>query len=136
MGVKNNFSQAVSELIGISRTAVEPEQNKEELKEAREDEALDMEASSEDLTEEDDVLQNMVDKEQESEFESDLKEGSTVAAANPKDRIMAMLAQQQQQLQAQQQTVPSQEQQQAEPQPTPIPAQTPAPQTQFASQSA
>ncbi len=133
MGVKNNFSQAVSELIGISRTTVEPEEDKTELKDILEEEALDMEASLEDLTEEDDTLQNMARNENGTVL--DLKDDSAAQmAANPKDRIMAMLSQQQQQLQAQQQpeTPPV-------PQPAVTPAIAPTPQTasspQFSNQS-
>jgi len=97
MGVKNNFSQAVSELIGISRN-VEPE-NKKEMTEEPVAEAPDTEA--ENMTEEDSVLEEMADTEREREMTEEQKAGTTHTVQNPKERIMAMLAAQQAQQQVQ-----------------------------------
>ena len=96
MGVKNNFSQAVSELIGISRN-VEPEQKKE-----FDEEGLEAAAVAEDVTEEEGALEDMADIERETEQTEEQKEEAPQTVQNPKERIMAMLAAQQ----AQQQTQP------------------------------
>lgn len=87
MGVKNNFSQAVSELMGISRNP-EPEQKKEaiadELKPAAEAEAEEV------------AVKEMATENQSVQGNTESKR-IMVQASNPKERIMAMLAQQQQQ---------------------------------------
>jgi cytoskeletal protein CcmA (bactofilin family) len=93
MGVKNNFSQAMSELIGISRN-VEPE-HKKELNEEQTEELLETDAIALDETEEDGALQEMSETEKDAEQVDEQKEGTNQAAQNPKDRIMAMLAAQQ-----------------------------------------
>ena len=131
MGVKNNFSQAMSELIGISRN-VEPE-HKKEMSEEQTEEILEPDTIALEETEEDGALQEMSEIEKEAEQAEEQKEGTTQTAQNPKDRIMAMLAAQQAQ-QAQQppqpqQTPQSQETQQP-PQPQ-MPQQTQQPQQQF-----
>lgn len=115
MGVKNNFSQAVSELIGISRN-VEPENKKEQTEEIN-DEVLETEAIAEDVTEEEGALQDMEDIEKAAEATEEQKEETTQTLQNPKERIMAMLAAQQSAQQPQAQTPPPQ-------------AQTPQPQAQ------
>ena len=102
MGVKNNFSQAVSELIGISRN-VEPE-NKNEVKEEPAEEVLETEAIDENSTEEEGALEEMADMERETELTEEQKEDNPQAVQNPKEKIMAMLAAQQ----AQPQTQPDQ----------------------------
>jgi len=132
MGVKNNFSQAMSELIGISRN-VEPE-NKKELSEEQTEELLDEDAVALDETEEDGSLHELTEIEKEDERTEELKEGTTQTAQNPKERIMAMLAAQQAQTQPQpqpQQTQPTQQPQQTPQIQQAQPTQTPQmPQTQ------
>jgi len=76
MGVKNNFSQAMSELIGISKNT-EPE-HKKELEEIQTSEVLETEEIPEEVVEEEEV-----------------KEESPQVSLHPKDRIMAILAAQQ-----------------------------------------
>jgi cytoskeletal protein CcmA (bactofilin family) len=122
MGVKNNFSQAVSELIGISRN-VEPD-NKKEISEEITDEVLETEAIAEDVTEEEGALQDMEDIERETELTEEQKEEAPQTSQNPKERIMAMLAAQQ----------ASQQQPQEQPQ-APQP-QAPQPQEQSFQQAA
>lgn len=95
MGVKNNFSQAVSELIGISRN-VEPEHKKEEAEEQAE-EVMEAAASDEDVTEGEGVTDEMADMEREAGLAAEQKDVHTHAVQNPKERIRAMLAAQQQQ---------------------------------------
>jgi len=98
MGVKNNFSQAVSELIGISRN-VEPD--KKEIKE----EVLETEPIADGLAEGEGALQDTADNEKDTDLMAEQKEDAPQAAMNPKEKIMAMLAAQQaaqQQLQGQQ----------------------------------
>jgi cytoskeletal protein CcmA (bactofilin family) len=115
MGVKNNFSQAVSELIGISRN-VEPENKKVETEEIT-DEVMEMEAVAEDMTEEEGALQDMEDVERDTELTEEEKEDTPQTSQNSKERIMAMLAAQkaaQQQPQAQAQTQEVQPQPQAQ----------------------
>lgn len=112
MGVKNNFSQAVSELIGISRN-VEPD--KKEDTEGFTDEVLEMETITEDVTgdvteEEKGAVQDMEDTQKDTDLMEEHKEDAPQASPNPKERIMAMLAAQQA---AQQQAQP-QPQSQAE----------------------
>lgn len=126
MGVKNNFSQAMSELIGISRN-VEPEHknevNTELAEEVLETEIID-EAAEEGTSDE------LAETEREAEMTEEQKEGNThTVQSNPKERIMAMLAAQQAQQQAQSQ---QEEAGQPEPQPqTPeLQPQAPAPQIQ------
>lgn len=121
MGVKNNFSQAVSELIGISRN-VEPGNKKEDTEEIT-DEVLEMEANAEDVMEEEGALQDMEDVERETELTEEQKEETQQTSQNSKERIMAMLAaqkaaQQQSQPQPEPQIQPEpQAQAQAQPQP-------------------
>lgn len=124
MGVKNNFSQAMSELIGISRN-VEPE-HKKELSEEQTEEILETDTIALDETEEDGAVQEMSEIEKEAGQAEEQKEGTTQPAQNPKDRIMAMLAAQQ----AQQTQQPPQQTQQ----PPQQPQQPPQPQTQQQSQ--
>lgn len=100
MGVKNNFSQAVSELIGISRN-VEPEHKKEINEEAAE-EVLEAEGIAEDGSDEEGAIEEMAGSERETELTAGQKERTSQTAQNPKERIMAMLAAQQAQQQAQQ----------------------------------
>lgn len=131
MGVKNNFSQAVSELIGISR-AVEPEQNKMPLNEERAEESMQMEgqASADSLNGERAVSQGagVIEQgagviENETGQITDQKEpDAPQAAPNPtKERIMALLAQQQaaQQQQSSAQQEPEQQAAQQEPEQQP-----------------
>lgn len=110
MGVKNNFSQAVSELIGISRN-VEPEHKKETIEEAK-TEAVETEANAEVVSEDEGALDEMAENEKEAELAIEQKEESKLTAQNPKERIMAMLAAQQAQQaqQPQSQTAPPQPQ--------------------------
>ena len=131
MGVKNNFSQAVSELIGISRT-VDGSEAQEEALEGKEEisaDAFETEIGQEAAASDDQDL--AIDKEEEK----DESGGKRVAvqASNPKERILAMLAQQQAQNSSQEQTqqpVQNQEQVQNQPQSQPqaasiqIPAQS------------
>lgn len=105
MGVKNNFFQAVSELIGISRN-VEPELKKEEI---HNDEVLQDEAAAEGAGA-GAIFQKEADGGSEYELTAERKEEAP-QPQNPKERIMAMLAAQQ----AQQQAAQSQEQ---DPQPS------------------
>ncbi|HWQ78493.1 MAG TPA: polymer-forming cytoskeletal protein [Anaerovoracaceae bacterium] len=114
MGVKNNFSQAVSELIGISKN-VEPEPQKDEV---HNEEVLEAEAATEGA-EEEAALQDGTDEWLDSELAAEQKEEQPVPQ-NPKERIMAMLASQQ----AHQQTAQSQE---SDPQPQPQQFQEPQP---------
>lgn len=107
MGVKNNFSQAVSELIGISRN-VEPE-HKKEFNEERKEEVLEAEAVTEDAAEEEGALEDMAGKEIEQAEEQ--KEEAPQTVPNPKERIMAMLAAQQAQQTLQTQVQPQVQQQ-------------------------
>jgi len=110
MGVKNNFSQAVSELIGISRN-VEPEHKKEEAEEQAE-EVVEAAASAENVTEGEGVTDEMADMEREAGLTAEQKDVHTHAVQNPKERIRAMLAaQQQQQPQAPQQEFPQEPEQ-------------------------
>ncbi len=116
MGVKNNFSQAMSELIGISRN-VEPE-HKKELNEEQTEELLETDMIALDEIEEDGALQEMTEIEKEAEQTDEQKEGTTQAAQNPKERIMAMLAAQQvQQPQQTQSPQPQSQMQQTQPPP-------------------
>ncbi len=108
MGVKNNFSQAVSELIGISRN-VEPEDRKEAT-EVPAEEMPDTEAIDETAGKEAGAAGEMENAERETEMTADQKEGTTHTVQNPKERIMAMLAAQQAQQQSQTQTQQSQTQ--------------------------
>lgn len=92
MGVKSNFSQAVSELIGISKAA-EPDQDKQGLKDSN---SVGVEAASagaeKPIKEE---TATMSDFEKEN-LQSEQKDANVMKAGqNPKERIMAMLAQQQ-----------------------------------------
>lgn len=114
MGVKNNFSQAMSELIGISRN-VEPEHKKESNEEQTE-ELLETDTIALDETEEDCTLQEMTETEKEAEQTDEQQEETTQTAQNPKERIMAMLAAQQAQQQQPQQTQPQIQQTQPQPQ--------------------
>jgi cytoskeletal protein CcmA (bactofilin family) len=92
MGVKNNFSQAVSELIGISRT---PEADaKKGTGEEVEQEILETETVYEEMTEEEGAVEEMTDEEKDTMTEEQ-KETHQVGQ-NPKERIMAMLAAQNQ----------------------------------------
>ncbi|QOX65462.1 polymer-forming cytoskeletal protein [Anoxybacterium hadale] len=93
MGVKSNFSQAVSELIGISKT-VEPEPEKELANEIPEMiEGAAETAAEEELIEEETEAMTDLDKEN---LQTEQKDGGVFKAGqNPKERIMAMLAQQQ-----------------------------------------
>lgn len=125
MGVKNNFSQAMSELIGISRN-VEPE-HKKELSEEQTEEILETDTIALDETEEDGAVQEMSEIEKEAGQAEEQKEGTTQPAQNPKDRIMAMLAAQQAQ---QPQQPPQQPQQSPQPQTQQQSQQPPQPQTQ------
>lgn len=109
MGVKNNFSQAVSELIGISRN-VEPE-HKKEINEELTEEVLEAEAIAEDVSEEEGAIDEMAGSERETDVTTEQKEETSQAVQNPKERIMAMLA-------AQQAQQPQQAAQQAQPQPS------------------
>ncbi|MDD3169127.1 MAG: polymer-forming cytoskeletal protein [Eubacteriales bacterium] len=113
MGVKNNFSQAVSELIGISRN-VEPE-HKAEISEEPTGEVLEAEAIAEDGSEEEGVLDEMAGSERDTELTAEQKEETSQTAQNPKERIMAMLAAQQAQ-QTQQQAPQTEGPQQSQPQ--------------------
>jgi len=107
MGVKNNFSQAVSELIGISRN-VEPEPKKEEVnKQEIQDEILNNEAFAEGAGVGSPEAANGG-----SEYGPAEQKNETPQPQNPKERIMAMLAAQQ----ALQQASQSQEQDTQEPQ--------------------
>jgi cytoskeletal protein CcmA (bactofilin family) len=108
MGVKNNFSQAVSELIGISRN-VEPENKNEGDEEPAK--ALEAEEATGVGTEEEDTINEMAEME-DSNMTAEQKSEAPQTIQNPKERIMAMLAAQQaQQSQAQQtQEVPQPEQ--------------------------
>ena len=124
MGVKNNFSQAVSELIGISRN-VEPDSKKEETEETTKeetevitDEVLETEAIAEGVTEEEGALQDMEDIERDTELEEEQKEELSQAAPNSKERIMAMIAAQKASQQPQtQQPQPQAQQPLVQPQP-------------------
>lgn len=121
MGVKNNFSQAVSELIGISKP-VEPEQDKQPVNEETAEAEFTDEVATEELIEEETATMSDFDKEN---LQTEQKDGGVFKAGqNPKERIMAMLAQQQ----ASQQ-VPDNEQQAQEE------AQTVSPQQQIQQQS-
>jgi len=92
MGVKNNFSQAVSELIGISRT---PEADaKKGTGEEVDQEILETETVYEERTEEEGAVEEMTDEEKDTMTEEQ-KETHQVGQ-NPKERIMAMLAAQNQ----------------------------------------
>jgi cytoskeletal protein CcmA (bactofilin family) len=93
MGVKNNFSQAVSELIGISRTA--ESDGSKELNEEVKEAALTAETVDEDMTEEEGTIPEMADTEKGIEMTEEQKETHQVGQ-NPKERIMAMLAAQNQ----------------------------------------
>ncbi len=110
MGVKNNFSQAVSELIGISRN-VEPE-----LKTAVDDDPAEEvpEVNAENSTEEEGALNEMTDMEKGTELTAEQKEEAPQTVQNPKERIMAMLAAQQSQ-QAQQHELEEQQAPQVQP---------------------
>lgn len=92
MGVKNNFSQAVSELIGISKNTesqVKKEADDEEQVEAiAEAEAVDEGAVPEVVLE-----QDMAAEEDETGAAEE-KEEAAPAVQNPKEKIMAMLSQQ------------------------------------------
>lgn len=119
MGVKNNFSQAVSELIGISRN-VEPEPKKEVIEDLNEE--LEAEAAAEGVTEEEGALEEMTEVEKEMDQAAEQKEDAPQSAQNPKERIMAMLAAQQ--AQQTQQAQPNQPTQPIQPiQPTQAPPQ-------------
>ena len=96
MGVKNNFSQAVSELIGISRAAdPEPEVETNELKDMKTEEVQAEDADS--------PIKEPNETQEESSGASTVMKVAAPAsrnAVNPgKERIMAMLAQQQAQAQ-------------------------------------
>ena len=98
MGVKNNFSQAVSELIGISK-ATEPEQVKNTLNEGLSEPEIIEDTTEDHMIEEDAVKRDQLEKEND---QGDQKEAGVVKAGkNPKERIMAMLAQQQESQQTQ-----------------------------------
>lgn len=129
MGVKNNFSQAMSELIGISRNT-EPE-NKKEVTEDMTEEVLETDANAEDVTEEEGALDEMADTERETELTAEQKEEEGAQTVqNPKERIMAMLAAQQ--AQQQQQSPPQTQTGQSQPEQTSAAqTQTPAPQFQM-----
>lgn len=127
MGVKNNFSQAMSELIGISRN-VEPE-HKNEVNTELAEEVLKTEIIDE--AAEEGTSDELAETEREAEMTEEQKEGNThTVQSNPKERIMAMLAAQQAQQQAQSQ---QEEAGQPEPQPqTPeLQSQAPAPAPQI-----
>lgn len=111
MGVKTNFSQAVSELIGISRAAEpEPEQEPEQKQEQESEQEPESEQKQEN-EEVEDVQTEEVKTEtadspinEQDEIKEENSGSSTVMkvaapasrnAVNPKERIMAMLAQQQ-----------------------------------------
>ena len=124
MGVKSNFSQAVSELIGISK-AVEPEQNKDEMKPESAEENMSAEPSEEEMEAQSETDEK--DENGEDNIETPVEAASAdaapadeVKAAEPsaggglnpsKERIMAMLAQQQaqQQVKPQVQAQPAQQ---------------------------
>jgi cytoskeletal protein CcmA (bactofilin family) len=93
MGVKSNFSQAVSELIGISKT-VEPEPDKEPENEIPvKTESAEAAAADEEPIEEETAMMTDLDKEN---VQPEQKDGGVFKTGqNPKERIMAMLAQQQ-----------------------------------------
>lgn len=93
MGVKSNFSQAVSELIGISKT-VEPEPDKESENEPPAiTESAEAAAAEEQPIEEETEAMRDLDKEN---VQPEQKDGGVFKTGqNPKERIMAMLAQQQ-----------------------------------------
>ena len=106
MGVKNNFSQAVSELIGISRN-VEPEHA-----EANEEAAGELEAETGAVyeAEEEIAINEMTETDKDSDVTADQREEAPQAVQNPKERIMAMLAAQQaQQGQPQPEQAPQQD---------------------------
>lgn len=108
MGVKNNFSQAVSELIGISRNVEqEPkkEMNQEQSEEIAEEIAIEeiaVEEAAGEESAEDGVIEDMEAMERESERMTEEKDEAPQTVPNPKERIMAMLAAQQAQQQIQQ----------------------------------
>ncbi len=110
MGVKNNFSQAVSELIGISRN-VEPEQT-EANEEAAEE--LEAEAIAVDEAEEEVAMNEMSEMDKDSDVTTNQSGEAPQAAQNPKERIMAMLAAQQAQQAQQGQPQPEQAPQQGQ----------------------
>jgi len=101
MGIKDNFSQAVSELIGISRN-VEPEPKKEEEQEMNA-EVLKKEAFAEGAGAEAQMQETANDG---PEYRTAEQKTEAPQPQNPKERIMAMLAAQQ----ALQQAAQSQEQ--------------------------
>ncbi len=120
MGVKNNFSQAVSELIGISRN-VESD-NKKEMIESPIVDVLETEANDENGPEEEGAVDEMAVIDKEMGQAEEQKEESSQTAQNPKERIMAMLAAQQaQQQQAAPQTPPQPAIQQEQPTSQPLP---------------
>lgn len=104
MGVKSNFSQAVSELIGISKNTesqVKKEAEDEEQAEAiAEAEAVDEGAAPEVALE-----QDMAAEENETGTAEEAKKAEAVVQTvqNPKEKIMAMLSQQSVQQPSQQQ---------------------------------
>ena len=112
MGVKNNFSQAMSELIGISRTA-EPESN-QDVKEEQAEEILETEASADGMQDQNQIQDAEDDNEVKQSTVMKVSAPASSNSVNPKERIMAMLAQQQAQQQVQ-----AQPQEQVQPQTQP-----------------
>lgn len=105
MGVKNNFSQAVSELIGISKNT--ESQVKKEADDGEQAEAIaETKAVAEDTAEEAGMEQDVAAEKDEAGAAEEKagveeeKEEAAPAVQNPKERIMAMLAQQSAQRQA------------------------------------
>ncbi len=92
MGVKNNFSQAVSELIGISKN-VEPEAKKE-FGEVHTEEDPETEAAAAEGAEADAALQDGAEAGTDGASAGEQREEAP-QPQNPKERIMAMLAAQQ-----------------------------------------
>ncbi|HML38076.1 MAG TPA: polymer-forming cytoskeletal protein [Bacillota bacterium] len=92
MGVKNNFSQAVSELIGISKNT-EPQVKEETDVEERTEAIEEAEAAAEEPAEEVAMEQDMAAEESETEAAEEREEAAQTVQ-NPKERIMAMLSQQ------------------------------------------
>lgn len=104
MGVKNNFSQAMSELIGISRTA-EPESN-QDVKEEQAETILETETSDDEMKGENQLQEPVAYDEEKQSTVMKVSAPASSNAVNPKERIMAMLAQQQAQQQVQPQEQP------------------------------
>jgi cytoskeletal protein CcmA (bactofilin family) len=108
MGVKNNFSQAVSELMGLSRSTENSAENlkTQEQKPVEEETEMDLEGTEEQENDAEDHLISAESTLAEAEKILEAQEEKTevkhdppaATAANPnKEKILAMLAQQQQQ---------------------------------------